>query len=222
MDRLRRECPWEPSRPTSLGRYLLEEAYETIEAIETGDRTTAPARGARRPAAPGHVPRRDRRGARRAFDIDDVAAGIVAKLRPAQPARLRRRRRASAVRGAARGQRGLGADQGGGEGAGLASSTASRRAACSAPGGQGGRPGLRRAPGHAGRRHRERRPRASRLLALVVDGACALTSTRSRRSATRSAESTPPARRVSPARASRLAPPRGRDVPGLTPAVTPV
>jgi XTP/dITP diphosphohydrolase len=39
MDRLRRECPWDREQThESLVRYLLEEAYETIEAIESGDR----------------------------------------------------------------------------------------------------------------------------------------------------------------------------------------
>ncbi len=39
MDRLRRECPWDQQQThASLVRYLVEEAYETIEAIETGDR----------------------------------------------------------------------------------------------------------------------------------------------------------------------------------------
>jgi XTP/dITP diphosphohydrolase len=39
MDRLRRECPWDREQThESLVRYLLEETYETIEAIETGDR----------------------------------------------------------------------------------------------------------------------------------------------------------------------------------------
>ncbi len=39
MDRLRRECPWDQEQThESLVRYLVEESYETIEAIETGDR----------------------------------------------------------------------------------------------------------------------------------------------------------------------------------------
>ena len=39
MDRLRRECPWDREQThESLVRYLVEEAYETIEAIESGDR----------------------------------------------------------------------------------------------------------------------------------------------------------------------------------------
>jgi XTP/dITP diphosphohydrolase len=39
MDRLRRQCPWDREQThRSLVRYLVEEAYETLEAIETGDR----------------------------------------------------------------------------------------------------------------------------------------------------------------------------------------
>jgi XTP/dITP diphosphohydrolase len=38
MDRLRRECPWDKEQThRSLATYLLEETYETLEAIETGD-----------------------------------------------------------------------------------------------------------------------------------------------------------------------------------------
>ncbi len=38
MDRLRRECPWDREQThRSLARYLLEETYEVLEAIETGD-----------------------------------------------------------------------------------------------------------------------------------------------------------------------------------------
>jgi XTP/dITP diphosphohydrolase len=38
MDRLRRECPWDREQThRSLARYLLEETYETLEAIDTGD-----------------------------------------------------------------------------------------------------------------------------------------------------------------------------------------
>ncbi|HEY0691584.1 MAG TPA: MazG family protein [Kribbella sp.] len=39
MDRLRSRCPWDREQThRSLARYLLEETYETLEAIETGDR----------------------------------------------------------------------------------------------------------------------------------------------------------------------------------------
>lgn len=81
MDRIRAECPWS-SRQTheGLAKYGIEEAYEMVEAIEAGDReelreelgdvllqVVFHARiAAEDPDAP--------------FDIDDVAAGIVAKL----------------------------------------------------------------------------------------------------------------------------------------------
>ena len=67
MDRLRSPggCPWDAEQThASLTTYLVEETYETLEAIETGDRA-APARGARRPAAAGRVPLADRGRARR-------------------------------------------------------------------------------------------------------------------------------------------------------------
>lgn len=79
MDRLRRECPWTAEQShASLSRYLLEEAHETLEALDTGDsdhlreelgdllmqivfhaRIAAESEG---------------------WDIDDVAAGIADKL----------------------------------------------------------------------------------------------------------------------------------------------
>ncbi|HEU4948736.1 MAG TPA: MazG family protein [Kribbella sp.] len=39
MDRLRRNCPWDREQThRTLATYLLEETYETLEAIESGDR----------------------------------------------------------------------------------------------------------------------------------------------------------------------------------------
>jgi XTP/dITP diphosphohydrolase len=81
MDELRRSCPWDREQThESLARYLLEETYETLEAIDTGD----------------YVHLREELGdlllqvyfhARiasedpdDAFTIDDVAAGIIDKL----------------------------------------------------------------------------------------------------------------------------------------------
>ncbi len=83
MDQLRLHCPWDKEQThRSLATYLVEEAYETLEAIESGDT--------------GHL--REELGdlllqvyfhARIAaesapedggFTIDDVAAGIVDKL----------------------------------------------------------------------------------------------------------------------------------------------
>ncbi|WP_150246215.1 MazG family protein [Nocardiopsis quinghaiensis] len=38
MDTLRRECPWDRSQThESLAKYLIQEAYETLETIEDGD-----------------------------------------------------------------------------------------------------------------------------------------------------------------------------------------
>ncbi len=81
MDRLRRDCPWDQEQThESLVRYLVEETYETIEAVETGDRdhlreelgdlllqvmfhATIASEDSNEP-----------------FDIDDIAAEIVEKL----------------------------------------------------------------------------------------------------------------------------------------------
>jgi XTP/dITP diphosphohydrolase len=88
MDRLRRECPWDRRQThRSLVPYLLEETYETLEAIESGQGPDA---------APDYVHLREELGdlllqvyfhARLAeeagpdgFTIEDVAGGIVDKL----------------------------------------------------------------------------------------------------------------------------------------------
>ncbi len=81
MDRLRRECPWTAQQThASLAHFLLEEAHETLEALETPD-------------DPDHL--REELGdllmqvvfhariaseATDGFDLDDVARGITAKL----------------------------------------------------------------------------------------------------------------------------------------------
>ncbi len=83
MDRLRQECPWDREQThESLTRYLLEETYETLEAIESGDadhmreelgdllmQVYFHARIAQ------ESPRADG-----GFDIGDVAQGIADKL----------------------------------------------------------------------------------------------------------------------------------------------
>lgn len=83
MDRLRSPggCPWDAEQDhVSLRPYLLEEAHEAVEAIDSGDlahlaeelgdvllQVVFQARvGAEHPDTP--------------FDVDDVAAGLVAKL----------------------------------------------------------------------------------------------------------------------------------------------
>jgi XTP/dITP diphosphohydrolase len=82
MDRLRRECPWDAEQTNlSLRPYLLEETYETLDALDRGN--LAELRGElgdlllqvifhARVAAE----RTDGTG----FDIDDVARGITTKL----------------------------------------------------------------------------------------------------------------------------------------------
>ena len=81
MDRLRQSCPWDQQQThLSLVQYLVEETYETIEALESGERdhmreelgdlllqVVFHARiAAEHPEEP--------------FDIDDVAVAIVEKL----------------------------------------------------------------------------------------------------------------------------------------------
>jgi len=84
MDRLRRECPWTAAQThESLSHYLLEEAHETLEALDSGDgdhlreelgdllmQVVFHARIAAESSP-------DDRGG---WDIDDVAAGIAGKL----------------------------------------------------------------------------------------------------------------------------------------------
>jgi len=83
MDRLRSPggCPWDAEQtPASLAPYLLEEAHEVLEALDSGDRAhlreelgdllLQVAFHARIAAEHEHEP----------FDVDDVAAGIVEKL----------------------------------------------------------------------------------------------------------------------------------------------
>lgn len=87
MDRLRRNCPWDQEQThESLAKYLLEETYETLEAIDTGDSThlreelgdlllqvAFHSRIAEEAVA-------DEDGDDGPWSIDDVAAGIVEKL----------------------------------------------------------------------------------------------------------------------------------------------
>ena len=81
MDELRRNCPWDREQThESLAKYLLEETYETLEAIESGDYTHLREElgdlllqvyfHARIAAEDPDDP----------FTVDDVAGGIVDKL----------------------------------------------------------------------------------------------------------------------------------------------
>lgn len=83
MDRLRSPggCPWD-ARQThrSLAEYLLEEAYETVEAIESGDRADLREELGDLLLQVVFHARIAQEDAEDPWDIDDVARGIVAKL----------------------------------------------------------------------------------------------------------------------------------------------
>jgi XTP/dITP diphosphohydrolase len=83
MDRLRSPggCPWDAEQThESLTPYLLEEAYETAEAIESGDRVALQEELGDVLLQVAFHARVAEEDPERPFDIDDVAAGIVAKL----------------------------------------------------------------------------------------------------------------------------------------------
>ncbi|MFW5416275.1 MazG family protein [Nocardiopsis sp. CNT-189] len=81
MDVLRRKCPWDAEQTHgSLAKYLIEEAYETLETIERGDL------GALREELGDvllqvvfHARIAQERGAD-GFTVDDVADAVIAKL----------------------------------------------------------------------------------------------------------------------------------------------
>jgi len=82
MDRLRVECPWD-SRQTheSLAPHLLEEPYEALEALESGDEQAfCEELGDVLLQVVFHARVAAERADGTSFTIDDVADGIVAKL----------------------------------------------------------------------------------------------------------------------------------------------
>ncbi|GAA4915365.1 nucleoside triphosphate pyrophosphohydrolase [Streptomonospora salina] len=86
MDVLRRECPWDAAQThSSLAKYLIEEAYETLETIEQGDLATLREElGDVLLQVVFHARVAEDRGAE-GFTVDDVAAGIVDKLTRRHP-----------------------------------------------------------------------------------------------------------------------------------------
>jgi XTP/dITP diphosphohydrolase len=84
MARLRRECAWKAGQThESLARYLLEETYETLEAIEVGDDSHLREElGDLLLQIFFHAVIAKEQGR---FDIDDVAADLVVKLRRRNP-----------------------------------------------------------------------------------------------------------------------------------------
>ena len=84
MARLRSECAWKAGQThTSLARYLLEETYETLEAIDAGDDAHLREElGDLLLQILFHAVIAEEQGR---FDIDDVAADLVVKLRRRNP-----------------------------------------------------------------------------------------------------------------------------------------
>jgi XTP/dITP diphosphohydrolase len=82
MDRLRRECPWDAKQThESLAPYLLEESYETLDALDRGDLTHLREElGDLLLQVVFHARVAAERTDGTEFDIDDVAAGIATKL----------------------------------------------------------------------------------------------------------------------------------------------
>jgi XTP/dITP diphosphohydrolase len=81
MDRLRRNCPWDQEQThESLAKYLLEETYETLEAIDTGDREHLREELGDLLLQVVFHSRVAEDVADEGFTIDDVAGGIVEKL----------------------------------------------------------------------------------------------------------------------------------------------
>lgn len=88
MRRLRAECPWKQEQThRSLVRYLLEETYETVDAIDDGEASgdwshLAEELGDVLLQVVFHAAIAEERGE---FDLDDVARGITAKMRRRNP-----------------------------------------------------------------------------------------------------------------------------------------
>ena len=82
MDRLRVECPWDARQThASLAPHLLEEPYEALEALESGDeRAFCEELGDVLLQVVFHARIAAERDDGTSFTVDDVADGIVAKL----------------------------------------------------------------------------------------------------------------------------------------------
>jgi XTP/dITP diphosphohydrolase len=82
MGRLRVECPWDAKQThASLAPHLLEESYEAVEALESGDqRALREELGDVLMQPVFHARIAAERGDGTEYTIDDVADGIVAKL----------------------------------------------------------------------------------------------------------------------------------------------
>jgi XTP/dITP diphosphohydrolase len=87
MDTLRRNCPWD-ARQThdSLARYLLEETYEALDALASGDQAAVREElGDVLLQVMFHARVAEERSDGTGYDIDDVADAIIAKLTRRHP-----------------------------------------------------------------------------------------------------------------------------------------
>ncbi|MCX2968102.1 MULTISPECIES: nucleoside triphosphate pyrophosphohydrolase [Streptomyces] len=81
MDRIRRACPWTgPRTHEDLVKYGIEEAYELVEAIESGDREALREELGDVLLQVVFHARIAEDAEEEPFSVDDVAAGIVTKL----------------------------------------------------------------------------------------------------------------------------------------------
>jgi len=89
MDRLRNECAWTAQQThASLARYLLEEAYETLDTLERGD--TEQLRDElgdllMQVVFHARIAQEGSTDAGAGWDVDDVVRGITAKLMRRNP-----------------------------------------------------------------------------------------------------------------------------------------
>ena len=87
MDRLRAQCPWDAEQThQSLAPYLLEETYEALEALDSGDAAALREElGDVLLQVVFHARLAAERGDGTGYTIDDVADGITAKLKRRHP-----------------------------------------------------------------------------------------------------------------------------------------
>jgi XTP/dITP diphosphohydrolase len=87
MNRLRRECPWDAGQThESLAPHLLEESYEALEAVESGDPDALREElGDVLLQVMFHAEIASERTDGTGYTVDDVADGITAKLRRRHP-----------------------------------------------------------------------------------------------------------------------------------------
>ena len=87
MDKLRLNCPWDARQThASLAPYLLEETYETVDALASGDQAAVREElGDVLLQVVFHARVAEERTDGSGYDIDDVADGIISKLTRRHP-----------------------------------------------------------------------------------------------------------------------------------------